>query len=241
MLLLLDLLSPQASTSLDGSSGYHPQKAYKLFFLPCFAVSTAAMVLGALCLSFDLGRPDRLINLFFNPTFSYLTIGTYALAIAILCAGFLTIVWSGLGAKKGCSRWLVRCLEILGILSASAVILYTGLLFYSIGAGTLLDSLLIPLLFILSALSCGIALIFATTSIADATVLFKTTLQRLARIDSVLLLLELLALAALVLLALLSSASFSAVAAQTLLWGSEAVVFWLILNWFLLKVLMLHN
>lgn len=238
MLIVLDLLSPRASMQMGQiSTMYRPQKAYRPFFLPCFAACCAALVLGALFLFIDLGRPDRVLNLFFKPTLSYLTFGTYALSAAIVCAGFLAVAWVDFGNQGGLPRRLVRGVEVIGITSAIAVMLYTGLLLYSIGTGTLLGSPIVPLLFILSALSCGFALIFAATSLARSANLFSSTLLQLTRIDRVVVLLELVALVSLLLVYLFGSLGSqqqpsSADGVQSLLWGTTATttaVFWLAL------------
>ena len=52
----------------------------------------AALALGVLCLLFDLGRIDRVLDLFLRPSPTYLTVGSFALAVLAACGAFLTLV-----------------------------------------------------------------------------------------------------------------------------------------------------
>lgn len=231
VLIVLDLLSPQAARpaekgraafSRDSSSRFVPQAVYRRLFAPGFLVSLGALVLGMLCLLFDLGRADRFFYLFTHPTLSYLTLGSFSLLTLALCVGFLVLVW-GL-VLPPILRWIVRTIEIFGLVNAFIVMLYTGLLFYQIGTGILLDTLALPLLFVLSSLSTGIALLLAMGFFTDAGRLFETMLQRLARLDIVLIVGELLFLILLLSLAAQNQGLVEAVA--SLITGTFALIFW---------------
>jgi formate-dependent nitrite reductase membrane component NrfD len=180
------------------------------------------LLLGVLCLLFDLGRPDRLLFLFLRPAPGYLVLGTYALVILIACTIVLCLIWGDPFARF--PRWAVRAAEALGLLTAFAAMLYTGLLFQSIGTGTLLEMLLIPVIFVLSSLSTGIALLLLTTALTRVGRLFSTTLARLVRADVVLILLEGVGLA--LLLAFGLNGQQTQTATAELISGDFALVFW---------------
>jgi formate-dependent nitrite reductase membrane component NrfD len=119
-----------------------------------------ALAAGALCLFLDLGRADRVANLLLSPTFSHITLGTYALLLALLCAVAVSLLASGVVRLSPQITGRVRCILELGALIATLVVmLYTGLLFFSMGTGLLLGSFLVPVLFVLSSLSTGNALL----------------------------------------------------------------------------------
>ena len=199
---------------------YRPQNAFYSFFSPGYQIATATLVLSSLCLILDLGHPDRILNLYFRPTLSYLSIGTYALTISIICGAFLASIWTFPQARF--SHIVVRIVQGLGILGSIILIGYTGLLLYSMGTSTLLDSILVPLLFVLSAISCGIALLFLIAGLSGTTRIFSSTFDRLIKLDTVLLSLELIALAAFVIWAMLISNSMSD--ASILLQGNDTPV-----------------
>jgi formate-dependent nitrite reductase membrane component NrfD len=221
ILLVLDLLTPQAARG-GIAHRYHPQTAYRPLFATGYQLGAGALVLSAVCLLCDLGRPDRLLILFMRPSSSYLALGTYALLISITCAVALAIIWSLPLARL--SRWLVRAIEGLGLLAALITMLYTGLLFQSIGMGTLLGTVLLPMVFVLSSLSTGIALLLLVALFSPGGKAFFATFKRLARLDVVLILLEALGLALLLLFAL--EGQQSRVATYALLSGEFALLFW---------------
>jgi formate-dependent nitrite reductase membrane component NrfD len=191
-------------------------------FFSGYLVGGGALILSVLCLLFDLGRPDRLFALFLRPSFGYLALGTYALAILSACAIALCFLWGALFMRM--SRWVVRTIEVLGLVAALATMLYTGLLFQSIGTGTLLKTVLVPVVFMLSSLSTGIALLLLTAALTRAGRFFATTFRRLARVDVMLIVLEGIGLALLLALGLDEQPTRAAVA--ELISGNFALVFW---------------
>jgi formate-dependent nitrite reductase membrane component NrfD len=203
-------------------TSYCPQPAWRPLFMPGFQVAVATLMLAALCLAFDLGRPTHLLRLFTHPTASHLTVGSYALCAAIVSGLTVAILWSSPTLRL--PRLLVRTLEGLGLLAAAAVMLYTGLLLQSIGTGLLLGTVLLPVLFVLSALSCGLALLSVTTSLTDAEGTFARTLGQLAFLDALLIGAELLALALLIGTALEQTGPSQA--ARALIQGDFAPAFW---------------
>jgi formate-dependent nitrite reductase membrane component NrfD len=221
LLFILSLLTPGASRGADPAR-YAPQAEFRPLFFPGYLVGGGVLALSVLCLLFDLGRPDRLPFLFLHPSPGYLVLGTYALAILIACVVALCLIWGASFARM--PRWSVRTIEVFGLTVASVTMLYTGLLFQSIGTGTLLGTVLIPLIFVLSSLSTGIALLLLTAALTRAGRLFSTTFRQLARADAALVLLEGAGLALLLALGFERQPTQAAVA--ELVSGNFAPVFW---------------
>jgi formate-dependent nitrite reductase membrane component NrfD len=222
ILIVLSLLTPRASWG-DSSAHYAPQPAFQPLFFFGYQVGGGALILSALCLLFDLGRPDRLLSLFFRPSPSYLALGTYALVILIACAIVFCFIWGAPYMRP--PRWVMRVAEALGLSAALITMLYTGLLFQSIGAGTLLGTVLVPVIFVLSSLSAGVALLLLTAALTRAGKLFSTTFRRLARADAALILLEGVGLVLLLISGF--DGQQTRVAATELIFGEFAAVFWI--------------
>ena len=135
--------------SLGASSLQHRAIAFTC------AVGTLCLIAGSLCLLFDLGRLDRVIFLIQNPSLTYLTFGAVALGLLIACAAFLTLVrFVFLPIIPGV---LVVVIESLACVLSLGVMLYTGLLLESLGSVSAWNTPLVPILFLLSSASCGIA------------------------------------------------------------------------------------
>ena len=160
-----------------------------------FAASFALLVLGVLCLSFDLGRPDRLFLLFLSPTLSFLTSGAYALALLITCAFALAFLLRS-HARKSVAA-VRKALLFAGALISLYVMVYTGLLLRSVNVVPLWDSAFLPVLFVLSSLVSGVACTVLCARLVDNRFsLARHFERRMATVDAVLLMLEAFAAAA---------------------------------------------
>ena len=152
---LLDMLwahepfGAAAPCSLGASSLQHRAIAFTC------AAGTLCLIAGSLCLLFDLGSLDRAIFLIQNPSLTYLTFGAVALGLLIACAAFLTLVrFVYVPIIPGV---LVVVIESLACVLSLGVMLYTGLLLDSLGSVSVWNTPLVPMLFLLSSASCGIA------------------------------------------------------------------------------------
>jgi len=186
-------------------------------------IAALMLAIGVFCLLADIGRIDRVAMLFLQPTVSYLTLGTYALTLLLITSIVLAVIW--LMSLPPSRRWIVRILNAFVMVAAIAVMLYAGLLIQSMGTGLLIGSPLIPMLFVLSSLSLGAALIFSLFVSSGHGRLFLSTLVQLMHFDRLIIILELIALTALIIYAWLSPAFFQT--ALLLLEGSEMIPFWL--------------
>ena len=173
--------------------------------LPSLVVSCGMVAVGAACLMLDLGRPELALDVLANPAGSVLSVGAWAL-VAFMAA---------VAALLACN------LRVLG-LGRGAVLVYSGLFLSTIWTLPLLASPLVPVLFTCSSLSCGAAVMLVLPLLCDADP--QPLFARLSRIDGALLALE-----AVVLTAFMVAAAgdvLSSAAAQRLLTGDMAPVFW---------------
>lgn len=174
---------------VDGPSSQAVEPVRRLLSVAVL-VGFCGVVFGILCLAFDLGRPDRLETLFLNPSVTFLTLGSFALAVLALIGGFLTIV-------RFCSlpnvpRGVVIAAEIIAALLAAIVMVYAGMMLQSFSSVALWDTPLVPLLFVLSSLSAGCAILFVVAFAVEAgtDVRALRVLGNLVRFDAVVIALE---------------------------------------------------
>ncbi|MBB3171895.1 NrfD/PsrC family molybdoenzyme membrane anchor subunit [Parvibacter caecicola] len=200
-----------------------PRAPFPQFFGPAYGVGLIAVVVGALCLLADLGRPDRLLRLLFAPTLSFISVGVWLLMALGLCAGLLCAIWC-YGASH-LPRGLVAAARTGCALCAVAVMTYTGLLLASMQAVPFWHSAWLPLLFIASDISTGIGLVVAAVVLCGDGP-FRTTLLRIKQWDALAIAIE-----AACLILLLLSAYFQGTTAREsatmLLSGSVAPQFWI--------------
>ncbi len=190
-----------------------------------FLIGFVCLVVGILSLIFDLGRTDRLIDLFLNPSASFLSIGSYVLMIVALLAGFTTLV--RFLYLPEISRRIVVAVEWGVVFFALATMLYVGFLLQSVGGVGLWASPFIPVLFFLSSSSGGIAIVLLVTPFFFVAGTDRDALRTLMLIDAVLIVIELLCVV-MFLLSIGHSAHPAAAESFALLTqGSYALVWWL--------------
>lgn len=173
-----------------------------------FVVAFALLVLGVLCLSLDLGRPDKLLLLFLSPTLSFLTSGAYALALLMACSLALALLpqsscargragrrdgraartgYAGRDGRVACAGCVARVERVasaraillaVGALAALYVMAYTGLLLRSINVVPLWDSVFLPVLFVLSSLASGAACTVLCAQLVDNRFLLARRFER---------------------------------------------------------------
>ena len=186
------------------------------FFARAWPVCAVTLATGMLCLLADLGRPDRLLGLLSSPTPSAMAAGSFALVAALACAAAFS-----LGALLDTVR---LALAAAGALSAAVTATYTGALLQSLASVLLWRTSLVPVLFVLSSASCGIATAFLAASFVETRHPYRGPLVWLARIDGGIVVVEAGCLSAFVLLAF--AGEETAAAARALAFGELAPVFW---------------
>lgn len=163
------------------------------FFVRAWSICFAVLLFAILCLMFDLGRIDRLLSLVTSPTPSTLTIGAYSLLASLVCAAFFAI--SRLFDTVSLSKIGFGVIAFFGILVGVVTAVYTGILLSSMASILFWQNPLLPLLFLLSSLSTGIALLFLGMVFTDVRSHFIKAIKAFARIDAVIIIFELLCIA----------------------------------------------
>lgn len=126
-------------------------------------ISPVLMGIGLLLLIVDaeagLKHPLRFIYLFTNFN-SVMTIGTYFISFFMMAAAFIALMEI---LKKDTNKWV----EYVGIVFAAATAIYTGFLIGVIGTVPLWNTAILPILFVVSALSTGIAGTMLVSALVD--------------------------------------------------------------------------
>ncbi|WP_139652927.1 NrfD/PsrC family molybdoenzyme membrane anchor subunit [Raoultibacter phocaeensis] len=191
---------------------------------PALVVAFTALAAGSACLMKDLALPEKALLLFVKPTFSAITVGTYALTGLMACIALLAV----LAFRE---RAFARPLPGIALRAAAAVlslvvIVYTGVLLSSMAAVPLWLSVCIPVLFTLSSFSSGIAGVMLLSAFPQSTMRQTVpALRTLLAVDVVLIALE---IATVVALAVHLSGDAAALASvEALVAGQLAGQFWI--------------
>lgn len=158
------------------------------FFTRAWPMCLVLLSLGALCLIADVGRPERLFNLLLSPQPTAMSVGSYAIAASVLCSG----VFSAMSLLDNVepSRALTLTVALIGVVSGFVTAVYTGVLLSSLASVVAYRTPLLPALFCVSSLSCGLAGAFAALSFTEPRHPHVRPLAVLTLADSVLVLAE---------------------------------------------------
>lgn len=162
--------------------------AYRRLFVPGYTVALALLLVGIASLMVDLGHLDRILLLVVRPSLSYITVGAYALVACSMLALLLALFWGGV--MRCPSYVLMIVAEVCSIALAVVVMVYSGLMLSSMGSVPLWNTLRLPLLFALSALSCGIAAVVGLLCATRACEPFGSMVGRLLAVDAVVIVVE---------------------------------------------------
>ncbi len=231
VLSVLGLMVPRnrvPHSSWRGNAGF---SSYRSLFATGYGVSLALLLLGVVCLLADVGSVERTVLLFVQPNLTFLTVGAWALAICVVLALALAFAWNGIGSWNAA---VVRVLQVLTCFASLVAAVYTGLLLQSMPAVPLWTSFWLPALFVLSAVSCGLACVLGMAQLTGAARLFSSTMRRLVAADAVVVVLEIVVAAFFVaaagaglgLDAATGTDVGSAASAKALLTGEFAWLFW---------------
>lgn len=181
-----------------------------------------SLSLGVVFLLFDLGNIEAAIYLLTNPQPVPLTIGAFSLPIAIICA----VAFLAMDAVDGVSTsvWVVRVLSLVGVAISLIVMGYTGILLRDMASVVAWQSLLVPVLFVLSSLSCGLALVLGSVAFVETRAPLAELITRLIHCDSAIIILEALALVIFAVIGLHDADSAPAI--DALIAGDLAPAFW---------------
>lgn len=192
------------------------------FFARAWPVCLVVLATGIVCIAADLGRPDRLFELVFSPQATPLTVGAYALAVGLVCAGAFWVLaaFDNVRAPRVVRFALAVATLIAGLVTA----VYTGVLLQGLASVLFWQTALLPVVFALSSLSCGVALALLAAAFVESRRPFVRPLAWLARVDGGLIVLEAACLAAYLVWGFAGEGTRAA--AEALLAGELAPVFW---------------
>lgn len=189
------------------------------------SVAAAILLLGCMCLLVDLGGLNQLAPLLTQPRWSYITFGSYLLPTVIILDIVLLLCWQGCLFQK--AWWgrrgaiLRKILHSILFALCFGIVVYTGLFLASIKAVPLWHCWCLPVLFILSSMSCGVVLSWVVFTFTNTSAIFGQILRKTLALDTAVLLLEVLLLG-IMLMHVASEAGCDTAtqraAAQSLLW-----------------------
>lgn len=186
-----------------------------------YGASLCLLAVGMLCLLADLGRPQAFYYLFLYPTSSFMSIGSFALTLLAVCMA-VAFACSVLDLPSCWSR-VAFVAKIAGAASSVAVMLYTGMLLKTVISVEVWQSAWLPVLFFLSALSCGCALVVMACVLSAEYRGAHVVMRRLAEADAAFIVLE---ACVATLYALSVNASNAQRPFDALLFGDQAWLFW---------------
>ncbi len=193
-----------------------------LLAAPCLGLSI-------LFLFFDLGNPVNFLNAFLRPYSSMISVGTWVLTIFFIISG---IQWLKCIAARGktLSEW--NWVWFVGFIFAVLTAFYTGVLLWEMRGIPFWNTILIPFLFLTSALSTGIGAVLigaiAYSQWKKSGRMEPLNLHYLYKLDLSLIIIEV-AILFIYLLAMGQSSHPAAVnSVRMLLTGSLAPAFWIL-------------
>lgn len=195
------------------------------FFARAWLACVVVLGLSVVCLLADVGRIDRAFLLFTSSAPSAIAFGAWSLAIACVLSG-------AFAAANAFGAWEIRArmavpLGIFGVLAGVAVIAYTGVLLYGAPSVVAWQTPLVPTLFTLSGISCGVALCLAMWAFVECRAPLMCPFIALSRADSAVVLLEAACLVGYT--AWLFASPATAAAGEALVAGDFRWAFWLAL------------
>jgi formate-dependent nitrite reductase membrane component NrfD len=206
-----DLLAPDWSKALA--------RAGSIASGPMVAIGTACLVLD---LEAGLWEPWRQAYLVFNPT-SMITWGVLILGLFIPVSLMYGLALNGITPIGLYLRKYVKPIEIVGAPLAVATAVYTGILIAVVNGVPFWNTPLMPVLFLASAVSTGLAVAMIGAAVVDITTV--RTLSNFALGHVIFLAVEALVLGLLVFMSLTRSVE-AAESARMLISGSLSFYFW---------------
>jgi polysulfide reductase chain C len=149
-------------------------------------------VVGLILLVIDLGEPIRFWHLLARFDFvSPMSVGSWILLFWVGAAVILVILWWAESRVEADLRRATEIISWMEIVFSAFLMVYTGVLLSASSTSMWAGTWLVPVLFVVSAVSTGVALLVLTPLITGMKVIPRETIVRLAEADAVLILLEL--------------------------------------------------
>ena len=135
-------------------------------FRVAFGIAAAVLLLASLFLLGDSTQIAALPYLFFTTRANYLTIGAWLLFVGIIASTLIYSLWGK--PLRHLDPIVKRIFLAVQALVGGAIALYTGLFLASMKAVALWHTPLVPALFFLSSLSCGVVAFLAIARVMGA-------------------------------------------------------------------------
>jgi formate-dependent nitrite reductase membrane component NrfD len=116
-------------------------------------------------LAADLGRFDRLLQILASPAFTAITVG--AIALAACAAGSAVASVVVMSDRLEASRVFIHGFCVFNIVAGAVAMSYTGILLSSMPSVVAWQTPLIPVLFVCSSLTCGLACALGVNPFVD--------------------------------------------------------------------------
>ncbi len=189
----------------------------------CYLLGFLIVIIASACLIIDLGQPSRMLSLFLRPSGAVLSWGSFILLATIILGFFLVL--ANFIYTSVLSSPIKKVAEALCAVSSFLLAAYAGIYLQSVQTVPFWNTFALPILFVFSSLSTGMALIFLVASMTGNVVWLRKRLIQLHVAHRIFLVIELV-----VLTLLLWFATFDTTATQSLnlLFGSDLRYWFLI-------------
>jgi formate-dependent nitrite reductase membrane component NrfD len=139
-----------------------PAKIAIAFGIPAVAVSTLFLIM-------DLGHPAKFFRAMLHPGTSWISRGFFIVSALIVSGGLTVILWVWpFGSVLDVNQGLRTALEVIALVLAVATCIYTGILIGIVVSRPFWNNPLLPILFLISAVSTGIGAVFFITPIVSS-------------------------------------------------------------------------
>ena len=139
-----------------------PAKIAIAFGIPAVAVSTLFLIM-------DLGHPAKFFRAMLHPGTSWISRGFFIVSALIVSGGLTVILWVWpFGSVLDVNQGLRTALEVIALVFAVATCVYTGILIGIVVSRPFWNNPLLPILFLISAVSTGIGAVFFITPIVSS-------------------------------------------------------------------------
>jgi len=158
-----------------------PAKIAIAFGVPTVAFSTLFLIA-------DLGRPAKFFRAMLHPGTSWISRGFFIVSALIVSGGFTVILWVWpFGSVLDADQGFRTALEVIALVFAVATCIYTGILIGVVVSRPFWNNPLLPILFLISAVSTGIGGVFFITPIICSVmgIASPKTAEFVARLESV--------------------------------------------------------
>lgn len=192
--------------------------------------AVALLAVGLLCLVAETEKPLQAMILFtsFVNFGSWMTIGAWLLLVTFIVWLVYAVVTTPKLADEKVGDGAKKALAVVGAVLAVCVALYAAVLLLSAPAMALWNTMLLPVLFLVSAIDTGLALIVIILAVGPDKADAHELMPWIEKGVCVMVVLELIVLAAFVLMAGSGSNVAAAYSANQLMSGVLAVPFWLL-------------